>query len=85
MDLAHVTELLTLLFSYALQWLVTLPLELVAASITISFWNETVSPAVFVTVFLILIMAINLFGVKGYGEAEFMFSMIKVVAVIGFM
>lgn len=71
--------------SYALQWLVTLPLELVAASITIEYWNESVSPAVFVTVFLIVITVINLFGVKGYGEAEFVFSMIKVVAVIGFM
>lgn len=28
---------------------------------------------------------INLFGVKGYGEAEFTFSIIKVIAVIGFM
>lgn len=42
-------------------------------------------PAVWVTIYLILIIAINLFGVKGYGEAEFVFSIIKVVAVIGFM
>jgi amino acid permease len=28
--------------------------------------------------------SINLFGVKGYGEAEFVFSIIKVAAVIGF-
>lgn len=26
-----------------------------------------------------------MFGVKGYGEAEFLFSIIKVIAVIGFM
>ena len=30
-------------------------------------------------------VAINMFGVKGYGEAEFAFSLIKVIAVIGFM
>lgn len=28
---------------------------------------------------------INLFGVKGYGEAEFVFSLVKVTAVTGFM
>lgn len=62
-----------------------LPLEIVAASITIDFWHSTVNKAVWVTIFWILIVIINLFGVKGYGEAEFVFSLIKVVAVIGFM
>jgi len=34
---------------------------------------------------LIVIIAINFFGVRGYGEAEFVFSIIKVLAVIGFI
>jgi amino acid transporter len=89
--------------SYALSWLVTLPLEIVAASITMSFWSgaQHVNQAVWVTIFLLLIIrlvvvrrypacvltkdSINLFGVKGYGEAEFVFSIIKVTAVIGFI
>lgn len=41
--------------------------------------------AVWVSIFLLIIVMINLFGVKGYGEAEFTFSIIKVIAVIGFM
>jgi len=32
-----------------------------------------------------MIVAINMFDVKGYGEAEFVFSLINVIAVIGFM
>jgi len=68
-----------------MQWLVVLPLEVIAASITIDFWNTSIDHAVFVTIFLTVIVGINLFGVKGYGEAEFFFSIIKVVAVIGFM
>jgi len=40
---------------------------------------------VWITVFMVLITAINLFGVKGYGEGEFIFSIIKVIAVIGFI
>lgn len=31
------------------------------------------------------IVCLNLFGVKGYGEGEFVFSTIKVVAVVGFI
>jgi yeast amino acid transporter len=32
-----------------------------------------------------MIIIINLFGVRGYGEAEFVFSIIKIIAVVGFM
>ena len=72
-------------WNYALQWLVVLPLEIVAASITIDYWGSPVSNAVWVTIFLTVIVSINLFGVKGYAEAEFIFAIIKVIAVIGFM
>lgn len=72
-------------YSYALQWLIVLPLEIIAASITITYWDGRITKAIFVTIFLVGIIAINLFGVKGYGEAEFIFSIIKVIAVIGFM
>ena len=41
--------------------------------------------ALFVTIFLFTIVIINLFGVKGYGEAEFVFAIVKITAVIGFM
>jgi yeast amino acid transporter len=73
--------------SYAMQWLVVLPLEIVAASITLSFWPgaQDTNPAAWVTIFLIVIVAINFFGVRGYGEAEFVFAIIKVIAVIGFI
>jgi amino acid transporter len=73
-------------WNYALQWLIVLPLEIVAAAITIEFWNEgRVNSNAWAAIFLVFIVAINLFGVKGYGEAEFVFSIIKVIAVIGFI
>ncbi|CAN3364728.1 general amino-acid permease Gap2p [Diutina catenulata] len=72
-------------WNYAIQWLVVLPLELVAAAMTIKFWNSEVNSAAFVGPFWVLIVAINFFGVRGYGEAEFIFSLIKVLAVIGFV
>ncbi|KAI6859980.1 amino acid permease, partial [Hortaea werneckii] len=72
-------------WNYAMQWLVVLPLEIVAATLTIDFWNDSINPDAFVAIFLVLIVVINLFGVKGYGEAEFVFSIIKVIAVVGFI
>ena len=70
-----------------MQWLVVLPLEIISASITINYWDteQKYPHAIFVTVFLFGIMAINLFGVRGYGEGEFLFSIIKVAAIIGYM
>lgn len=72
-------------WNYTLQWIIVLPLEIVAAAITVNYWHSPVSPAVWVTIFYLLIVIINMFGVRGYGEAEFVFSLIKVVAIIGFM
>ncbi|KAF2652245.1 putative amino acid permease [Lophiostoma macrostomum CBS 122681] len=73
-------------WNYALQWLVVLPLEIVAATFTIEYWNHgRINNAAWVAVFLPVIVSINLFGVKGYGEAEFIFAIIKVAAVIGFI
>lgn len=72
-------------WNYALQWLTVLPLELIAASITIGYWNDQLNKAIFITVFLIVVIIINLFGIKGYGEAEFVFSLVKITAVIGFI
>lgn len=69
-----------------MQWLVVLPLEVVAATIVLQFWTHGNIPNdAFVAVFYTVAVVINLFGVKGYGEAEFVFSIIKVVAVIGFI
>ncbi|KAF5213253.1 glyceraldehyde-3-phosphate dehydrogenase 1 [Clavispora lusitaniae] len=72
-------------WNYALGWIVVFPLELVAASIAVSYWDSTTNPAAFVAAFYFFIVFVNFFGVKGYGEAEFIFSAIKVTAVVGFI
>ncbi|KAE8230977.1 hypothetical protein CF326_g4015 [Tilletia indica] len=74
-------------WNYWLQWFVVLPFELTVATIVIQYWDpdQKVSPGVWITIFLVIILVINLFGVKGYGEFESAASMIKIVAVIGFI
>ena len=70
---------------YAASWCISFPSELIAAAMTVQYWNTLVSPAVWVAVFWVVIVTINFFGVKGYGEVEYVLSMIKVLAVIGFI
>ncbi len=72
-------------WDYALSWLTILPFELTAASITIQFWREDINVGVWITVFLVVLGAIQIFGVRGYGEVEFVLSMIKIAACIGFI
>ncbi|KAK4106457.1 amino-acid permease inda1 [Parathielavia hyrcaniae] len=72
-------------WDYALSWLTVLPFELIAASITIEYWREDISMGVWVTVFLVILCVIQVFGVRGYGEVEFVLSMIKIAACLGFI
>jgi yeast amino acid transporter len=72
-------------WNYAMSWLTVFPFELVAAGLTVRYWNDNLHGAIFITIFWVAIVIINLAGVKGYGEAEFVFSIIKVTAVIGFI
>jgi len=70
---------------------VTLPLELVASSITLQFWTHSHGEhsvwnhAIWVTIFLVGIIVVNVFGVKGYGNVEAFLSMAKAIAIVGFM
>lgn len=80
-------------WNYALQWLIVFPLELVAAAITIQYWSvpgETsgaanVNPAAWCALFIVVIICFNIFGVQVYGEIEFVFSILKITAIIGFI
>lgn len=72
-------------WNYFMQFFVLLPLELVAASITIKYWNSDLNSDIFVAIFWVSVVFITMLGVKGYGEAEFVFSLVKVVAIIGFI
>ncbi|KAI1131665.1 amino acid permease [Nemania abortiva] len=72
-------------WEYAIGWLTVLPFELIAASGTIKFWREDINSAVWITVFLVILILIQIFGVRGYGEVEFVLSIIKIAACVGFI
>lgn len=72
-------------WNYVFQFLTLLPLELVAASMTVGYWNSTINPDAWVAIFYVVTISINMFGVRAYGEVEFWVSALKVLAVIGFV
>ncbi|KAI2468877.1 amino-acid permease inda1 [Annulohypoxylon bovei var. microspora] len=72
-------------WNYVLQWAVVVPLELTVCSISISYWNAEVSSAVWITVFYVFIIIVNIFGVLGYAEEEFWASILKLSATVIFM
>ncbi|KAI9827442.1 MAG: glyceraldehyde-3-phosphate dehydrogenase 1 [Thelocarpon impressellum] len=73
-------------WNYALQWLSLIPLEIVAATIAVNYWTDgTPSNAIWITVYLIVLVLFNCLNVKAYGEAEFVLTMVKIIAILGFV
>ncbi|KAJ9142600.1 Amino-acid permease inda1 [Coniochaeta hoffmannii] len=73
-------------WNYFLQWFFILPFEIVVASFTINYWTQgSVSPAVFMAVFLVALIIISIFGTLGYAEEEFWSSFIKLIAIVTFI
>ncbi|KAG7127930.1 Amino-acid permease inda1 like protein [Verticillium longisporum] len=72
-------------WNYVFQWLIVLPLELTVCSFTVKYWNKDVSDAVWITLFWVVIIIVNIFGTLGYAEEEFWSSCFKLAAIIIFM
>ncbi|KAH9986579.1 amino acid permease/ SLC12A domain-containing protein [Xylariaceae sp. FL0662B] len=76
---------------FALGWLywyiwgLSVAYEITAAAVVINYWPNTVPVAVWITIMLVVIVALNFFPVRVYGESEFWFASIKVFAIIGLL
>lgn len=70
-------------WNYWVLYVLVAMAELTAVGKYIQFWWPEIPTWVSAAAFFVLINAINLTNVKVYGEMEFWFAIIKVVAVIG--
>ncbi|OKL59901.1 hypothetical protein UA08_04539 [Talaromyces atroroseus] len=70
-------------WNYWYMMAVTGPAELSAAATLIDFWDSSINPGVWYTVFIVLIIIMTYCGVRVYGESEVFFSIIKVLLVVG--
>ena len=66
-------------------WVLVIQLEANAAAGILHGWFPEVAVWVFTLVITLVLTATNLFSVKNYGEFEFWFALIKVLAIIGFI
>ncbi|KAH7238026.1 amino acid permease/ SLC12A domain-containing protein [Fusarium solani] len=72
-------------WTYVFSWAFVLPLELTVCAITIGYWDSTTSPGVWITIFLVFIIILNIFGALGYAEEEFWAACFKLGAMVAFL
>ncbi|GGF23696.1 amino acid permease [Williamsia phyllosphaerae] len=70
-------------WTYWAVWTTTCMAEITVAGKYINYWFPSIPVWVTALVVLLVLFTANLISVKVFGEAEFWFSMIKVVAIIG--
>jgi len=74
----------TMGWNYWYNWTIVLPAELSAAAVLIDFWDKNTNlNSAWVSMCLVVVVAINFMGAGAYGEAEFIFASIKVLTITG--
>ncbi|KAK3315696.1 amino acid permease/ SLC12A domain-containing protein [Apodospora peruviana] len=66
---------------------ITICAEISAAAIVIGYWEgaQDINVAVWISIILVLIIALNIFAVSIYGEAEFIFASVKIITIVGLL
>ncbi|MFB6799599.1 amino acid permease [Peribacillus butanolivorans] len=72
-------------WNYWYNWAITIAAELAAVVLIMKFWFPDSSSIIWSAVALIIMFLFNYMSVKGFGEAEFWFALIKIVTVIIFL
>lgn len=72
-------------YVYLFKYLIIPANQLVAGSLVVQYWvsSDTLNPGVWITIFLVVILAINILGIKFFGEIEFWLSLLKVFTCLG--
>lgn len=70
---------------YWLSWIGIMAAEIVAATVYMEYWFPGAPNWVFGALFATLMTVTNLMSVRSFGEFEFWFSMVKVLAIVGFI
>lgn len=70
-------------YNYWYGFSILVAAEIVAAAIVIQYWTTSVHIAVWISIFLVVFLLLNLCPVQVFGEAEFYFAGIKLIAITG--
>ncbi|KZF19427.1 dicarboxylic amino acid permease [Xylona heveae TC161] len=69
-------------WNYFFKYAIVLANNLTAAGLVIQYWRPDLSVAIWVTVFAAVVISINVLHVGSFGEAEFILSSIKIIAIL---
>jgi len=72
-------------WNYWYNWAITIAAELAAVTMIMKFWFPHTPSILWSAISLIIMFLLNYLTVKGFGEAEYWFSIIKVATVIIFI
>lgn len=69
----------SLAWMYWFSYGITLPTEISASALVVSYWdpNQTINPAVWISIIMVICVAVNLFPVRIYGEIESAFAVVS--------
>jgi GABA permease len=66
-------------------WVIVIPVEATAGALILHNWVDAVPQWGFALIITALLVGTNLFSVGNYGEFEFWFALVKVVAIVAFI
>lgn len=75
--------------AFAIGWnivygnFLSVPSEISAAVVLIQYWNDSINPAVWVTILIVVSALVAVIFIGVYGEVEFFFAILKILLVLG--
>ncbi|SGZ51009.1 CIC11C00000005010 [Sungouiella intermedia] len=73
-------------YGFALGWIQVyaglMPGELAATALVMHYWSD-LNPAVWLSIFIVIIVALNSYSIRFYGEVEFGFGCLKILLITG--
>ncbi|KAN0094549.1 Amino acid permease/ SLC12A domain containing protein, partial [Tylopilus felleus] len=88
--LLYVARWLDTALAFALGWnyfyscAIAIPLEITAFSAMITFWDKNLAHTpIYISVIIVVLLLINLFGVRWFGNSEIFFSSLKIMLAVG--
>lgn len=72
-------------YSYWFKYIIVTPNQLTAFALVMQYWvaRDVVNPGVWIAIILVVIIVINYFGIRFFGEFEFWLSSFKVITICG--
>lgn len=70
---------------YWVNWSVGVAVELTGVAMIMEYWVKNIPSVIWSIICLVLLVMINVFSVKGYGEVEYWISFVKILTVVIFI